>query len=48
MLGGNPLGGVTIPIVHDSPNKIGNNKVHPEIGELIEVEDDDGTRSLSK
>ena len=41
VLGGNPLGGVTVPIVHDSPNKIGNSKVHPEIGELIEVEDDD-------
>ena len=41
VLGGYPLGGVTIPIVHDSPNKIGNNKVHPEIGELIEVEDGD-------
>jgi len=26
---------VTIPIVHDSPNKIGKNKVYPEIDEPI-------------
>ena len=29
------FGGVTIPIVHDSPNKIGKNKVYPEWDEPI-------------
>jgi len=29
---------LSIPIVHDSPNKIGKNKVYPEIGEEIESE----------
>ena len=28
----NGFGGLTIPVVHDSPNKIGTNKVYPEIG----------------
>lgn len=27
----NGFGGLTIPVVHDSPNKIGTNKVYPEI-----------------
>lgn len=40
VLGGKPLGGVAVPLVHDSPNKIGKNKVYPEIGDLIEEEDD--------
>jgi hypothetical protein len=40
VLGGKPLGDVTIPIVHDSPNKIGKNRVYPEIGDLIDVEDE--------
>ena len=31
----NGFGGVAIPLVHDSPNKIGKNKVWPEIGEPI-------------
>ena len=35
VLGGKPLGGVTVPIVHDSPNKMGKNKVYPEIGDPI-------------
>ncbi len=30
--GANEFGGVTIPIVHDSGNKIGKNKVYPEMG----------------
>ena len=41
VLGGRPLGGVTVPLVHDSPNKIGKNKVYPEIGELIEDKPDE-------
>ena len=33
VFGDNGFGGVTIPIVHDSPNKIGKNKVYPETPE---------------
>lgn len=33
--GDNGFGGVTVPIVHDSPNKIGKNKVYPEGGDPI-------------
>lgn len=35
VFGTNGFGGVTIPIVHDSPNKIGKNKVYPLIGDPI-------------
>lgn len=31
----NGFGTLTIPIVHDSPNKIGKNKVYPEVNEVI-------------
>jgi len=33
--GGDGFGGVEIPIVHDSPNKIGKNKVYPDIDGAI-------------
>lgn len=35
VFGNNGFGGVTIPIVHDSPNKIGKNKVYPDIYVVI-------------
>lgn len=31
----NGFGGLTIPIVHDSPNKIGKNKVYPQVDGVI-------------
>ncbi len=31
----NGFGGVTIPIIHDSPNKIGRNKVYPHVDGVI-------------
>ena len=37
IFGDNGFGGVTVPIVHDSPNKLGKNKVYPETnGEVPE------------
>lgn len=32
VFGGQGFGGVTIPLVHDSPNKVGGHKVYPDIG----------------
>jgi len=37
----NGFGGVTIPIAHVSPNKLGANKVYPEIGDPITEESHD-------